>query len=392
VADTGVGIEPAKLCMLFEKFSQVDGSTTRKYGGTGLGLAISKQLTVLMGGTIGVDSQPGEGSTFWFKLPLKMDTQQACDPVAVADLRNLRVMIVDDNEVNRRVLHEQITCWDMRNGSYGNPEEALQALRAAQQGGAPYDLVLLDYDMPVMDGLTMARAIKADPAIRGVRIVMLTSASQLGVARNEASCVEACLLKPVRQSQLMNTLTAVWSRNRKDAPPTAANLSVDRKASLADKTCGRAIRVLVAEDNPVNQKVAALVLDKLGVRADLAANGREAIEMAELVPYDLILMDCQMPELDGYDAAAEIRLREGGHGHIAIVAMTAEAMGGVRERCLAAGMDDYVAKPVRVEDLFNALMRWIPTEHPAGKLPAQASEHSASAANQTEEHCPHRAG
>jgi signal transduction histidine kinase/CheY-like chemotaxis protein len=370
VSDTGIGIEPQKLGALFAEFSQLDGSTTRKYGGTGLGLAISKKLIVLMGGTVGVDSRPGEGSTFWFTLPLKLDPYQPAAPAAPAavdDLRSLRVLIVDDNEVNRRVLHEQIASWGMRNGSYGTPGEALRALHAAEQQNDPYHFALLDYHMPGMNGIELAQAIKADPAIRGVRIVVLTSAVQLGVVRNKESCVEACLHKPVRQSQLMNTLSAIWSRSLKDEPRPRAgprNPAKERKAALAAKAGGAAIRALVAEDNSVNQKVAALMLDKLGVRSDLAANGREAVDMSEVVPYDVIFMDCQMPELDGYDAASEIRLREGARRHVAIVAMTAEAMTGSRERCLAAGMDDHIAKPVKVEDLFDALMKWIPGRNP----------------------------
>jgi len=363
VADSGVGIERDKLAMLFQKFSQVDGSTARKYGGTGLGLAISKQLIVLMGGTIGVDSRPGEGSTFWFNLPLKLDPSQPNNPVAVDDLRNLRALIVDDNEVNRRVLHEQIASWGMRNGSYGTPEEALRALRAAQADGDPYDFALLDYHMPGMDGITLARAIKADPAIRNVRIIMLTSSGQLGVVRNAESSIEACLHKPVRQSQLMNTLAAIWSKIPANQPPGASQSrerAEERKAALAARAGGLPVRVLVAEDNPVNQKVASLVLDKMGVRADVAADGREAIRMAEAAPYDLIFMDCQMPELDGYEAARQIRRREGAGRRMPIVAMTADAMAGSRERCLAAGMDDHIVKPVRVEDVFDALMQWLP--------------------------------
>jgi signal transduction histidine kinase/CheY-like chemotaxis protein len=379
VADTGVGIRHDKLGLLFEKFSQVDGSTTRKYGGTGLGLAISKQLVVLMGGTIGVDSQPDEGSTFWFRLPLKLDPEQPGEPVAIDDLRNLRALIVDDNEVNRRVLDEQTNSWGMRGDCCGTPEEALQALRAAQEGGAPYHFALLDYQMPGMDGIALARAIKADPAIRGVRIVMLTSAGQLGMSRSEGPGIEACLRKPVRQSQLLNTLTAVWSKKRNgqpDAPAQPANRTADLKAALASWAGGTPIRVLVAEDNPVNQKVAVAILGRLGLRADLASNGREAVDMVQALPYDLVLMDCQMPEMDGYEATVEIRRREGANQHIAIVAMTAEAMAGSRERCLAAGMDDHIAKPVNAKELFDALLKWVPVrdrpgaaERPSQELP-----------------------
>jgi signal transduction histidine kinase/CheY-like chemotaxis protein len=377
VADTGIGIQRDKLDVLFQKFSQVDGSTTRKYGGTGLGLAISKQLIVLMGGTIDVESRPGEGSTFWFNLPLKLDPEQPVNPVAIDDLRNLRALIVDDSEVNRRVLHEQITSWGMRNGSYGTPEEALHALQAAQQEGDPYHFVLLDYHMPGMDGITLARTIKADPAIRGVRIVMLTSAGQLGVVRNQESCIEACLHKPVRQSHLIKTLSTVWSKNPKDQPQSPArpaDRAAERKAALVARASGTAIRVLVAEDNPVNQKVAVLMLGKLGVRADLAANGREALDMVEVAPYDLIFMDCQMPEMDGYDATIELRLREGTRKHLAVVAMTADAMAGSRDRCLAAGMDDHITKPVKLDDLFDALMKWVPARSSTGALNSPTQE------------------
>ena len=377
VADTGVGIPRDKLGLLFEKFSQVDGSTTRKYGGTGLGLAISKQLVVLMGGTVGVDSQPGEGSRFWFTLPLKLDPDPPGKPVAIDDLRNLRALIVDDNEVNRRVLDEQIASWGMRNGSYETPEEALQALRAAQETGDPYHFALLDYHMPGMDGIALARAIKADPAIRGVRLVMLTSAAQLGVSRGEGQSIEACLRKPVRQSQLLNTLTAVWSKNLNNKPHARAesgNPTVDRKAALASRADGTPIRILVAEDNPVNQKVAVAMLGRLGLRADLASNGREAVDMVQALPYDLILMDCQMPEMDGYEATGEIRRREDGRKHVAIVAMTADAMAGSRQRCLAAGMDDHIAKPVNANELFDALLQWIPVRDRPGAAQRSSQE------------------
>jgi CheY-like chemotaxis protein len=369
VVDTGIGIKPEKLNLLFQKFSQVDGSTTRKYGGTGLGLAISKQLVVLMGGTIGVESHPGQGSTFWFTLPLRLDPEQPANPVAIEDLRNLRALIVDDSEVNRRVLHEQIASWGMRNGSYGTAEEALCALRAAQEAGDPYHFALLDYHLPGMSGLALAQAIEADPELRGVRIILLTSASQVGAMRNDQWCIAACLQKPVRQSQLIDTLSGVWSKNpKKDqrAPAKPADRAAERKAALAAKAAGTTIRVLVAEDNSVNQKVAVAMLNKLGVRADLAANGQEAVAMTAAVPYDLVFMDCQMPELDGYDATVEIRSREGTRKRVAIVAMTADAMAGSRERCLAAGMDDHITKPVKAESLFDALMKWVPGRNPTG--------------------------
>jgi signal transduction histidine kinase/ligand-binding sensor domain-containing protein/DNA-binding response OmpR family regulator len=369
VQDNGPGIPREKLDLLFEKFSQVDTSTTRKYGGTGLGLAISKQLVELMGGSIGVESHPGQGSTFWFTLPLTLEAQPHAAPVPVADLRDLRVLIVDDNEVNRRVLHEQIASWGMRNGSYSSGEQALEGLRAAQQSGDPYHFAILDYRMPAMDGPMLARAIRSDPAIRGTVLVMLTSVGYWDAVRNtESAGIDACLPKPVRQSQLLNTLATAWSKKLHVVladPARPASRIADMKAALAGRAAGWPIRVLVAEDNVVNQKVALCMLERLGLRADVAANGRETVRMFELLPYDLVFMDCQMPEMDGYQATQEIRRREGPGRRVAIVAMTADAMAGCRERCLGAGMDDFIAKPVAMEALFEALRKWAPVKEPA---------------------------
>ncbi|HEY1338994.1 MAG TPA: response regulator, partial [Bryobacteraceae bacterium] len=363
VRDTGLGIPREKVELLFEKFSQIDGSSTRKYGGTGLGLAISKQLIGLMGGTIGVESSPEEGSTFWFTLPLRLDAQPHAAPVPVTDLRGLRVLIVDDNEVNRRVIHEQITSWGMRNGSYASGPEALTALRRAKEAGDPYDFVILDYHMPEMDGAALARAIQADPAVRNTVVVMLTSVGQLGDGKRDAGNITARLVKPVRQSQLLNTLATAWSKKLEAAPP-APEKRDDRIAEMRSTLAGHfsacPVRVLVAEDNVVNQKVAARMLERLGLRPDLAGNGREAVEMFELLPYDVIFMDCQMPEVDGYAATREIRRREGPDRHVAIIAMTAEAMAGCREHCIEAGMDDHIAKPVKLDDLYESLRKWAP--------------------------------
>jgi signal transduction histidine kinase/ligand-binding sensor domain-containing protein/DNA-binding response OmpR family regulator len=369
VQDHGPGIPREKLDLLFEKFSQVDASTTRKYGGTGLGLAISKQLVELMGGSIGVESHPGEGSTFWFTLPLTLEAQPHAAPVPVADLRDLRVLIVDDNEVNRRVLHEQIASWGMRNGSFSSGEQALEALRAAQQSGDPYHFAILDYQMPGLDGPALAKVIRSDPAIRGTVLVMLTSVGCWDAVRHtESASIDACLPKPVRQSQLLNTLATTWSKKLHMAladPAGPASRIADMKSALAGRSAGWPIRVLVAEDNVVNQKVAVRMLERLGLRADVAANGREAVRMFELLPYDLVFMDCQMPEMDGYEATQEIRRREGLGWRVAIIAMTADAMVGCRERCLEAGMDDFIAKPVAMGALFEALRRWAPVKDPA---------------------------
>ncbi len=356
VRDTGVGIPAEKLDALFEKFSQADASTTRRYGGTGLGLAICKQLVTLMGGTIGVESRLGEGSTFWFTLPLALDAEPHRAPVPEVDLTGLRVLIVDDNPVNRRVLHEQILSWGMRNGSYATAAEALEALQAAVRAGDPYDFVLLDYQMPGMDGAELAAAIRRDPSLRGSALVMLTSVGHLAEVRSLAGMgIDACLTKPVRQSYLLNTLANARSRR---APAAEEGQAAARPASL-DLGLEHAPRTLVVEDNAVNQKVAVRMLERLGLRADVAANGREAVEMYRLAPYDIIFMDCQMPEMDGFDASREIRRMESGRERAStIVAMTAEAMAGTREECLRAGMDDYIAKPVKFESLKECVRAW----------------------------------
>jgi signal transduction histidine kinase/DNA-binding response OmpR family regulator len=368
VTDTGIGIPEDKIGTLFQKFTQADTSTTRRYGGTGLGLAISKQLVELMGGSIGASSRVGEGSTFWFQLPLQLDEQPCPGALPVADLRGLRVLIVDDNEVNRRVVHEQITSWGMRNGSFATGEDALREISAASSAGDPYDIVIVDYQMPTMDGAMLSSAIKANPESRDVVIVMLTSIGNWGeVKRLEGTGIEACLVKPVRNSQLMNTLASAWAKQLERV--AAAQSDAVRKIARAvgthpqqGKFAGLQVRVLVVDDNIVNQKVACRLLEKIGVRADVAANGREAIELVRMLPYDLIFMDCQMPEMNGYEAAAEIRRGERPERPLAILAMTAEATVSCRDKCLEAGMNGFIPKPVRLEDLVEALDSWLPTD------------------------------
>jgi len=319
-----------------------------------------------MGGEIGVESQVAEGSTFWFTLALPPDEHTCSSPVPVADLRGVRVLIVDDNEVNRRVLHEQVISWGMRNGSFASGEQALKAMRTAQFSRDPYQIVIADYQMPGMDGAMLAAAIRADPAIRDAVVVMLTSVG----GRNEVKCmegasVEACLVKPVRHSQLLNTLVSAWSKQIEKVSTgrsKARNLGPvsHAKPTFAGMFAGWLLRVLVVEDNVVNQKVAVQMLERLGLRVDVAANGREAVELLEMLPYDLVFMDCQMPEMNGYEATAEFRRREGPDRRVAIIAMTAEVMAGSRERCIEAGMDDFIAKPVKVEDLIGGLRKWAP--------------------------------
>jgi CheY-like chemotaxis protein len=352
VEDTGAGIAPDKIDLLFQKFSQVDGSITRKHGGTGLGLAISKQLVNLMGGSTGVKSAPGEGSTFWFEVPLLLDAGQVGPPVLSAGLRGLRVLIVDDNEVNRRVLREQIAGWGMRSDSLESGADAVAALCRASVDGDPYDFLLLDYHMPVMDGAAVAASVRAMPSINDVRIIMLTSVAYgRGGKMREAFAVDVCLTKPARQASLLKALTTT---REKRAEVSESPSRLERKFSCANS------RVLVADDNPVNQKVAVRMLEKLGLRTDVAGNGLEAVRMMRTLPYDAVFMDCQMPEMDGYTATREIRRTEKPGQRIAIIAMTAEVLGGAREQCLSAGMDDYIAKPVTLQDLSTAIGKWLP--------------------------------
>jgi two-component system, sensor histidine kinase and response regulator len=355
VRDTGIGIAADKIGSLFEKFTQVDGAPTRRYGGTGLGLAISKQLVELMGGTIGVESRPGEGSTFWFTVPLQLDGSPAVEPAPAGALRNLRALIVDDNELNRRMLHEQVSTWGLRDSLFADADRVIPAMHEARRTGDPFQFVLLDYMMPGMDGVSLAQAIKSDAELRDTALIMLTSVGHWSEVRQlEGAGVDASLVKPVRQWQLLNALSTTWSRHNGPAPA-----AVPERVRQESLFAGMGIRVLLAEDNVVNQKVGVRMLERLGVRADVAANGLEAVDMFQLAWYDLIFLDCQMPEMDGYAAAGEIRRLEQGERRVAIVAMTADVMGDARERCLAAGMDDYIAKPVKFEQLTDILREWV---------------------------------
>jgi signal transduction histidine kinase/CheY-like chemotaxis protein len=366
VEDTGIGIADDQLEKIFEKFTQADASTSRRYGGTGLGLAISRQLAQLMGGTVGARSRPGEGSIFWMDLRLPLDRQTITPPLPTADFAGARALIVDDHEINRRLLVEQTTSWGLRSDSCPWAREVLAALRKAREAGDPYQIAILDSQMPDMDSESLAWAIKADPALRETVLVMLTSIGQRGDARRMAEAgFAAYLVKPVRPSHLMDALAAVWGA-RTGAMPTKLvtrhTLAESRAArrSLPVET-SRRIRayVLVAEDNVVNQKVAAGMLEELGCRVDVASNGREAVERLELLPYDLVFMDCQMPEMDGYEATAEIRRREGSMRHTPIIAMTAHNMARDREQCLEAGMDDYASKPIEPARVAEILDRWV---------------------------------
>ncbi len=372
VEDTGIGVSEDKLEQIFDKFTQADASTSRRYGGTGLGLAISKQLAELMGGTIGARSQPGEGSTFWFDVRLPLDSQPSPSPLPMADLAGVRALVVDDNEVNRRLLQEQTTSWGLCTAGCRSAAEALAALHEARDSGNPYQIVIFDSQISDMDGETLGPVIKADPTLRETVLVMLTSAGRRGDARRMREAgFAAYLVKPVRPSQLMDALAAVWGARTGGVPTELVTRHTVAESRAAKRPpppeTGRRVRayVLVAEDNIVNQKVAAGMLEELGCRVDVAANGREAVEMLEMLPYDIIFMDCQMPEMDGYEAAAEIRKREGLRRRTPIVAMTAHNMEGDREKCLQASMDDYVSKPVEPARLQEILDRWVTHATPA---------------------------
>ncbi len=364
VSDTGIGISEAAQEHLFQAFTQADGSTTRKYGGTGLGLAISRQLVELMGGQMGVTSRPGEGSTFWFTARLDKQLAAAVVPQRqLMSLEKLRGLIVDDNMTNRKILSHQLGSWGMIHQEAVSGFQALELLRSAAAAGTPYDLAVLDLMMPGMDGFELARTIKSDPSIAAMHLVMLTSFGERGhgATAREAG-VAAYLTKPVRQSQLFDCLVNVISA----AAGTEQDLTLSQPASelltkhnLKEAKMSSNKLILLAEDNIVNQKVAIRQLQKLGYRADTVANGREAIEALGRIHYDLVLMDCQMPEMDGYEATAEIRrLEKGSSRRTVIIAMTAHALTGDREKCIAAGMDAYLSKPVKLDELAEALERW----------------------------------
>ncbi|QIN80288.1 response regulator [Rubrobacter marinus] len=377
VSDTGIGLTDEQREKLFRSFSQADTSTTRKYGGTGLGLAICKQLVGLMGGEIWVESAPGEGSTFSFTVPLKRQPESETARTATApraDLRGLRVLVVDDNETNRRVLERQLVSWGARGKSVESGAEALEEMRRAADGGEPYKLAIIDMQMPGMDGLELARLAKGDPELSATPLVMLTSMGQRGDGdKARAVGISAYLTKPVRQSELRDCLTAVVGLGRAvephDSPSFITRYSLKEEKSVPEG------RILLVEDNPVNQRVAAAMLERLGYRVDLADNGREALDAISRFPYPAVLMDVQMPEMDGLEATRELRRREEAAGarRTPVIAMTANALEGDRETCLRAGMDDYVAKPVKPAELDEVLQRWIAGEAATDDRPDAAT-------------------
>ncbi len=357
VRDTGIGITPEGERRLFQAFTQAD-STTRKYGGTGLGLAISKQLIEGMGGEIAVESAPGKGSTFWCRVPLeKQAAAVAADFSARAELAGVRALVVDDSATNREILIHQLASWSVRAEGAAGGAEALAMLQREAAGKDLYKIAILDMQMPEMDGLALARAIQAVPALSSTRLVMMSSLAQrIESEMMQAAGIAACLTKPVKQSALLDCLVTILQEGRAVGEARRAAPRIERQAPSPAKR--KHFRVLVVEDNSVNQKVALLQLQKLGYEADAVGNGIEAIAALARIPYNLILMDCQMPEMDGFAATAEIRRREGPMQHVPIIAMTASAMASDREKCLGAGMDDYISKPIKLEHLAAVLARW----------------------------------
>ncbi|MCP3870377.1 MAG: response regulator [Gammaproteobacteria bacterium] len=356
VQDTGVGISKMARARIFDSFTQADGSTTRRFGGTGLGLAISRQLVERMGGEIGVDSVPGEGSTFWFTIQIEMAEDNALDFVPLDDLSGVRVLIVDDNATNRLVLEYQAQNWQMQPTTAENGPKAIRLLREAVQRNQPYDLMLIDMIMPDMDGLTLSKAIGREGSISDVRRVLLTSLTERGQAAEARDAgVHGYLSKPIRRSQLHNCIATVLGLKSVD------NSAMVTRHSIADNEAKirRHQRILVVDDNEVNQVVAQGMLEKLSYNVDLVSDGQEAVDALEQNHYDLVLMDCQMPVLDGYDATRTIRASEGANRHIPIVALTANAMAGDADKCFTAGMDDYLAKPFEYEALCEKLSKWL---------------------------------
>jgi PAS domain S-box-containing protein len=357
VTDTGIGIPEDKQNQIFESFTQADGSTTRKYGGTGLGLSISRRLVEVMGGQIGVESQPSKGSRFWFTVTFEKQKEfKEISLTLPPDIRGLRILVVDDNQTNRTILLKMLESFGCYAEAVESGTEALQILKRAVRKEKLFDLVLLDMQMPEMDGEATLRAIKDDPEIKHVLVVILTSIGIRGdVVRLEALGCAGYLTKPVKQSQLFDIIITVWGRQKTVAKKSLG--AIVTRHTIEEQKRQR-VRILVAEDNPMNQKLAVTLLKKAGYSVDAVEDGRMVMEAVKRRAYDLILMDVQMPEMNGFDATQAIRAKEGEAKHTPIIAMTAHAMRGDRERCLQASMDDYISKPIEPQELLDVIEKW----------------------------------
>jgi PAS domain S-box-containing protein len=386
VRDTGIGIPAEQQPKLFQKFTQADASTTRRYGGSGLGLAIAKELAERMGGEIGLTSEAGVGSEFWFTVRLGKQMQREGRLAPRTDLRGVPVLVVDDNATNREVLLVQLAAWGVRAEAAPDGPTGLQTLTLAREAGAPFRAALLDRQMPGMDGTMLTQAIQADPMLRETRLLLLTSPDQRSDAKDIKSLgLSACLTKPVRPSELFDCLAAALA-DTAVAQPFPARFT---PAPLPALRLGGA-RILVAEDNLVNQEVALHILRKLGLRADAVANGAEALAALATLPYDLVLMDMQMPEMDGLQATRLIRDPHSAvrYHEIPIIAMTANALQRDRERCLEAGMNGYVTKPVCPQALVEALNTWLPRETEANTESRPETREGTSAVGASEPESP----
>jgi len=369
VRDTGIGIPVEAQAKIFHSFTQADGSTTRKFGGTGLGLTISRQLVEMMGGTIRVESEPGKGSDFMFTARLREAAESDLTPSAPRpDLKGLKVFVVDDNATNREILEKQLYAWGVNCRSAGGGDEALPLLRAAASEGAPFDLGILDYHMPGIDGLQLAGMIKSDVSLSGIRLIMLSSVGIRGDGRKARETgFSGYLSKPVRRDVLYESIAAVMA----DQDPASGGTLVTRYTvdGARKKIEGK---ILLVEDKPMNQEVTLGMLSVLGCRADVAGNGREALDAIAAGTYDLVLMDCQMPVMDGYAATQALRASEKKTGgkHLTVVALTANAMQGDSDSCRKVGMDDYLSKPFTIRKLGDMLAKWLP----AGESPDDSKE------------------
>lgn len=372
IRDTGIGIPLEKQQKIFNAFEQADGSTTRKYGGTGLGLAVSSQLVQLMGGRIWLESEAGIGSVFHFtaRLGLMVDTVSPVSPPDISKLRDLPILVVDDNDTNRFVLKEILAYWGMKPVMAESANVALSAIHHAGEINEPFTMVLLDHKMPEIDGFELAERINQDPSLSGITMIMLTSTGQRGDASRCMNLgISAYLLKPIKQSELFEIISSEVNRSS----------SRDHKRSLVTRhslrESKRRLNVLLVEDNLINQKLATRILQKMGHSVTVAGNGKEALENLESKLFDVVLMDIQMPEMDGFQATLSIRETERiKGGHIPIVAMTAHAMSGDRERCLEAGMDSYISKPINTEELWDCIEKLVNKNEQSYQTPSPSPQ------------------
>jgi two-component system sensor histidine kinase/response regulator len=360
VSDTGIGIPKGHIGRLFESFSQVDSSTTRKYGGTGLGLTISKQLVELMGGRIGADSEEGKGSEIWFTAKFEKQPEDKERRVVVPEvIAGKRILVVAEHATIRQVLCEQLKMWGCRYKEASDGSQALEELGRAVIGKDPFDITIIDLHIPEMDGKTLGQKIKQAPDLKNTQLVLMTIMGERGDGKRFQDIgFDAYLTKPVKQSQLYDCLAAVTGL-QKEAPADQAKAIVTRHSLADDKK--RKVRILLVEDNIINTKVALHILERFGYNADAVTNGKQAVKVLETASYDLVFMDCQMPEMDGYEATGKIRNPESKvlDHKVPIIAMTAHAMKGDRDKCLEAGMDDYLSKPLNTQALSDILEKWL---------------------------------